>query len=172
LARPFWKLNLMMDTLVLPLYAAVEANYFNVDHIRDFAKNIAYRESEPPLILVELCFCVNKDDVLTALRQYMQGIERLFDDVYAGLLFGFIYMGYKEGKITFAEFSSEIIDSADAFQVGAFNIEEIGSALAEFENSHSSEIFYHPFLHDCEAKCEIEILRIKNFQIGAVVQPI
>ena len=34
--------------------------------------------------------------------------------------------------------------------------------------SHSGEIFYHPFLHDCEAKCEIEILRIKNFQIGDV----
>ncbi|MFZ6733687.1 hypothetical protein ACO0LG_17300 [Undibacterium sp. Ji42W] len=100
---------------LLLIFSLVESKYASVAEINNLANALSELEVMPKFWLTELSACETADEAQDILREQMKRQHVVFDERYASLLLGFLYLGVQEGKISIAEFDAELVDIIDGY---------------------------------------------------------
>ncbi len=105
---------------LLLIFSLVESKYVSVAEINNLASAasvLSELEVMPEFWLTELAVCQTADEAQNILLEQMRAQHVIFDERYVSLFLGFLYLGVQEGKISLAEFESELVDALDAYGV-------------------------------------------------------
>ncbi|MFZ6680926.1 hypothetical protein [Undibacterium sp. Tian12W] len=108
---------LLIFSLVESKYVSVAEinNLANAAHVASSSSALSELEVMPEFWLTELAACQTADEAQDILREQISEQHVIFDERYVSLLLGFLYLGVQEGKISLAEFETELVDVIDGY---------------------------------------------------------
>lgn len=129
-----------MEKIFIIIFAVVQAQYREINFLRDWAKNLLSNSPSKAEWLIKISECSSLECAENATRIELK--ERRVDIslTFPGLLLGFVFLKYKERKISIDEFKSELIDIIDGYHIKGFDIDQIQADISSFDtNIHLQE---------------------------------
>ncbi len=103
-----------MDSIFTILFAAIDGGYADATFVREWADRLILKAKYPQEWLINLSLSRDEDNMLKVLRKSLLEHRLRLGYRYCEIYIGFLYLRYKQRRLTYDKFMALVIDTVDA----------------------------------------------------------